>query len=202
MTLPSASLPDRTAARPIPPIPTDEFLAGPRAYRNRRHPFHNPYFFGSPVGYSVGYVPYVTEAPDTRRPEAQNGYLHLQVQPANAQVYVDGYFMGSVEDFRRIIPGRSLEAGAHRVDVRAPGYEPHSFDVMIPARETVSYRAELEPTATAAAVRAVAARPGVPKTFYVIPGCYAGDKPPRGRLPSGCDRSKVRTVVPKTSLPR
>ena len=41
------------------------------------------------------------------------------------------------------------------------------------------------------------AAPGVPKTFYVIAGCYAGDKPPRPEwLPPDCDRSRVRVIPP------
>ena len=39
--------------------------------------------------------------------------------------------------------------------------------------------------------------PGKPKTFYVIPGCYAGDRPPALEwLPAGCDISKMRVVTP------
>jgi hypothetical protein len=39
--------------------------------------------------------------------------------------------------------------------------------------------------------------PGKPKTFYVIPDCYAGDKPPQAdRLRPGCDASKVRKIPP------
>lgn len=38
---------------------------------------------------------------------------------------------------------------------------------------------------------------GGPKLFYVIPACYAGDKPPEAdRLPSGCDITKLRTIAP------
>ena len=34
-----------------------------------------------------------------------------------------------------------------------------------------------------------------PDTFYVIPGCYAGNHPPNpDRLPEGCDLSKLRTL--------
>jgi hypothetical protein len=41
------------------------------------------------------------------------------------------------------------------------------------------------------------AAPGPPKTFYVIAGCYAGDKPPRPEwLAPGCDPSNVRAVGP------
>jgi hypothetical protein len=34
-----------------------------------------------------------------------------------------------------------------------------------------------------------------PDTFYVIPGCYAGNRPPNPeRLPKGCDVSRMRTT--------
>jgi hypothetical protein len=34
-----------------------------------------------------------------------------------------------------------------------------------------------------------------PDTFYVIPGCYAGNRPPDPeRLPKGCDKSRLRTT--------
>ncbi len=34
-----------------------------------------------------------------------------------------------------------------------------------------------------------------PDTFYVIPGCYAGNRPPNPqRLPKGCDVAKLRTT--------
>jgi len=34
-----------------------------------------------------------------------------------------------------------------------------------------------------------------PDTFYVIPGCYAGNRPPNpARLPKGCDLMKMRTT--------
>jgi hypothetical protein len=39
--------------------------------------------------------------------------------------------------------------------------------------------------------------PGKPKTFYVIPACYMGDRPPEPEwLPAGCDRSKMRVIPP------
>jgi hypothetical protein len=39
--------------------------------------------------------------------------------------------------------------------------------------------------------------PGVPKTLYVLPGCYAGDKPPQPEwLGPGCDMSRLRVIEP------
>jgi hypothetical protein len=197
-TLRSASLPDRTPTQPIPPAGTDLFLAGPRDYapdfhRRPRHPRYS-------IGFAYGYAPYSIESVDPREmvPERRTGYLHLELEPRSAQVYVDGFYMGSVDDFRRIVPGRSLEAGAHRVDVRAPGYETTSFDVMIAPNETISYRSDLRPED--AGVKVVSLAPAAPKTFYVIPGCYAGDKPPRAGLPRGCDRSRLKVVPPQPVL--
>jgi hypothetical protein len=195
----SASLPDRTPTQPIPPLRSDQFLAGPDTYATPpdRVPRHR-HRRGFSIGY--GYAPYSFAAPEPRDAMEMlpNGYLHLQLQPGNAQVYVDGFYMGSVDDFRRIIPGRALEAGAHRVEMRAPGYQTTAFDVLIPSNETIAYRTDLLPVGDS--VKVVAASPGTPKTFYVIPGCYAGDKPPRARLPRGCDRSKVRTIPPQPIL--
>lgn len=40
--------------------------------------------------------------------------------------------------------------------------------------------------------------PGTPKTFYVIPRCYAGDKPPDpDALPPGCDIAALRVIPPR-----
>jgi hypothetical protein len=40
----------------------------------------------------------------------------------------------------------------------------------------------------------VPGKPGPPKTFYVIPGCYAGDRPPQSvALPPGCDISQLHS---------
>ena len=43
--------------------------------------------------------------------------------------------------------------------------------------------------------------PGPPKTFYVIPGCYAGDKPPQATAVAvGCDLAQLRVVPPTEGL--
>ena len=194
LILRSASLPDRTPQQPLAPPPSDVFLAGPDTWVPRPFPF--PPFY---PGY--GYAPYMA-APDMREVMTQppNGYLYLQLQPPTAQVHVDGVYMGTVEDFRRVIPGHSLDVGPHRIELRAPGYSPATFDVRVRPNETITYRTDLEAVNANQGVRPVAA-PGRPKTFYVVPGCYAGDKPPSARrLPKGCDASKVRTIPPSVSV--
>jgi hypothetical protein len=89
----------------------------------------------------------------------------------------------------------SLEPDTYRIELRAAGYETASFDVNIVPNETITYRRDLQPLAPAE--KPVAPAPGVPKTFYVIPNCYAGDRPPTAAtVPKTCDIAKVRTIPP------
>ena len=57
-----------------------------------------------------------------------------------AQVYVDGLYVGVVDDLRRTVPGRPLDAGPHRVELRADGYAPSSRDIRIDPGEATSSR--------------------------------------------------------------
>lgn len=53
------------------------------------------------------------------------------------------------------------------------------------------------PVAAPPAAPPPVAAPARPKTFYVIAGCYAGDKPPQPEwLPPDCDLSRVRVIPP------
>jgi len=72
------------------------------------------------------------------------GSMRLKVKPANAQVYVDGYYTGVVDSYDGAFQKLGIEAGSHKVEVRAEGYEPVQFDVMIAPGETVTYKGELK----------------------------------------------------------
>jgi hypothetical protein len=53
------------------------------------------------------------------------------------------------------------------------------------------------PAVASPVVPPLPAVPGPAKTFYVIAGCYAGDKPPQAEwLPPDCDLSRVRVIPP------
>ena len=72
------------------------------------------------------------------------GALRLEVGPPTAQVYVDGFYVGSVEEVNRPQAGLSLAAGWHRVELRAPGYVTPAINVTIEADRITSYRGELK----------------------------------------------------------
>jgi hypothetical protein len=105
-------------------------------------PYWWDYYYG--YGYTPGYYGGGGGYVSSSDADYETGGLKLKVKPRNAQVYVDGYFSGVVDDFDGIFQKLKLRAGAHRVELRAEGYQPSVFDVLVVAGETVTYRAELK----------------------------------------------------------
>jgi hypothetical protein len=68
----------------------------------------------------------------------------LKVEPENAEVYVDEYYAGIVDDFNGHFQHLTLVPGPHRVEVRAPEYLPRVFDVSIQAHHITEYRGTLQ----------------------------------------------------------
>jgi hypothetical protein len=70
--------------------------------------------------------------------------LTFDVFPPQTEVFVDGVYVGIVQDFSA---GRALtvQAGTHRVELRAAGYRPVTFDVILTAGQVVPYLGELQP---------------------------------------------------------
>ena len=129
-----------------------------------------------------------------RQREAARGSLVLETVPDRAQVFVDGYYVGLAEEFGPGGRALNLSAGAHRIELRAPGYETLTFSVMIEPNGIVRYRGDMQRIATKpAAPSRRRSSPVAAKSFYVIPNCYAGDKPPTGTLPKGCDLKNLQT---------
>jgi len=111
--------------------------------------FYDPLMWGyySPYGYAGGYDPYYGGGgygQYSRDRYRDVGGLRLKVKPEHGQVYVDGYYVGEVDDFDGIFQKLPIEAGAHRIEIRAPGYETVQFEVMVIAGETVTYKGDLK----------------------------------------------------------
>jgi hypothetical protein len=199
------------SARPIGPFASpsaldrgDIFQAGPRTYAPQ-YSRSRGFYYG---GYGYGGGAYITDPfgyisqPESSSPAIdrymreggnQEGYLRLEVEPESAQVFVDGLYSGTVADFRRS-GGQTLDAGPHRIEFRAEGYDSQGVELRIRANDVLSYRGTLTRRDDRPELRAAA---GPPKTFYVIPRCYAGTSRPRAdQLPAGCNVKDVREVPP------
>ena len=126
--------------------------------------------------------------------------LILDIHPPTAQVFADGYYIGIPEDFRFEDGGAVLEPGPHRIDILARGYEPVTFDVNLTRGQSATFRHILTPIMRApepAPDAAVKVPPAAkqPATFYLIPGCYMGNVPPKeANLPATCDIARAVSV--------
>ena len=85
------------------------------------------------------------EAGYPRNSQGPDGGLRLKIEPRNAQVYVDGYYAGVVDDFDGHFQQLKLPPGRHRIEVRATSHEPLTFEVNIQSRQTTVYQGSLVP---------------------------------------------------------
>jgi hypothetical protein len=105
--------------------------------------------YGAYSAYSGYYDPWFGGYPDLPPPDysssgsGTDGTLRLKIKPNSAEVYVDGYYVGIVDDFDGIFQKLHIESGTHRIEVRAPGYEPLTFDVRISPDHGTTYSGEL-----------------------------------------------------------
>ena len=116
--------------------------------------FYNPFYWGygypfygaSPLWDTWGsiYPGYYGGSVYAAPSGTATGDLKLKVKPREAEVYVDGYFAGLVDNFDGLFQKLKIEPGAHRVEIRAEGYEPVTFEVRVIPGESITYKGELK----------------------------------------------------------
>ena len=72
------------------------------------------------------------------------GGVSFDITPASAQIWVDGVFVGDVEEFDATSAPLLLAPGDHYIEVRLAGYRTASFDVTIVSGEVTPYQGTLE----------------------------------------------------------
>jgi hypothetical protein len=99
--------------------------------------YYDPYYWGSAYGYPA-YTPFRGYGYGY-----PTGELRLDVSPRDAEVYVDGYFAGHVDDFDGVFQSLALEEGSYHVEIVAPGFSTLQFDVRIMPGRKITYRGDL-----------------------------------------------------------
>jgi hypothetical protein len=129
------------------------YVARPPAFRYTPR-FSRPYVYGSlGPGYfyygSYGWYPRATFLVDRGYYGRGFGYdvgeVRLRVEPRYAEVYVDGYFAGTVDDFDGTFQSLRLESGPYHIEIVAPGFEPLEIDVRVSPGQKITYRGDLRP---------------------------------------------------------
>ncbi len=89
----------------------------------------------------------VSEGPSTYSADLAVGGssgLRFQVSPAVTGIYVDGTYLGTVQQFSPDSEPLVLVPGSHQIDLLAPGYRTTTLEVTIAPGQIVRYEGELE----------------------------------------------------------
>jgi hypothetical protein len=119
-------------------------------YGYRPHGYHPGWslnlYFGRPYA-AYGYPAYGYPAAGygyyALVPGRTYGALRIVDAPPDAQVFVDGYYAGVVDDYDGVFQHLNLEAGAHHIEIEAQGYPSIAFDVRVEPGRTITYRANI-----------------------------------------------------------
>ena len=106
--------------------------------------WYNPFYYGWYPIYPV-YPAY---------PAYGDGYgygywsaARLEIKPKDAQVYLDGYYVGVVDQFDGIFQRLDVPTGAHDLAVYLPGFHTYRERVLFRPGETYHFKAILQPLA-------------------------------------------------------
>jgi hypothetical protein len=107
-------------------------------------PYYDPFFYADPwYGYQYPY-PYPPYA-YAYRPIAPDSSVRLEVKPKNAEVYVDGYYAGVVDDFDGTFQRLRVEPGEHEIELWLEGYRTVRQKVFLTPDNTFRIKYTMEP---------------------------------------------------------
>jgi hypothetical protein len=152
---------DRAVPRSQAPPPSRTTVV--RSYPYRYSPYYSRYY--DPWGYGSFGLGYFYYSPWAWSPYAAYNYgygpgayyphygasgfdvgsVKLKVRPRDAEVWVDGYYAGTVDDFDGMFQALKLDSGGYRIEVRKPGFETLTFDVRVQPERTITFRGDLRP---------------------------------------------------------
>jgi hypothetical protein len=198
LPLPPMGLPP-AAATHLPVTTPSRFVDG-RSRRSGRTVIYFVPSFGWGFPAASGYPDRPSAPPVEQR---SSGRVRLELQRGvDPQIYVDGYYVGTVNDVNGEL---TLDAGPHKIELRADGYETLELNVRVSPDRPITYRGALKrvdsvpaPVPDVPAPAEVPPPPPAPSTIYVIPGCYVGNVPPsEAGLPPGCDERRAIVFEPR-----
>ena len=145
------------------------------------YPYYGVGFgYGYPA-YGYGYPYYGYQYPYYGGYYDMASSLRVQATPREAEVYIDGYFAGSVDNFDGTFQRLRLEPGEHELQLFMPGHRSYVQKVYLQPGSTFRVRHTLEPLA---AGEPEPARPvATPRSSRVRPEPYGRPDRPNARGP-------------------
>jgi hypothetical protein len=106
--------------------------------------YGSPFFYADPWYGFPPYGPYPYPYRYYGYPEAS---VHVEVTPKNAEVYIDGYYAGVVDDYDGTFQRLRVEPGEHEIEIYADGFRPFHQKVYLAVDRTFKIKQALQPLA-------------------------------------------------------
>ena len=128
--------------------------------------FYNPWFYGAYQYYPpYPYYPYYG---------ARAASIRIEVEPRNADVYLDGRLVGTVDQFDGYFSRLDVRPGAHRLTVYLKGYHSFTRELSLRAGASIRVKGKLEPLAPS--------EPEEPRPAPMVAARPAPGDEPEGRI--------------------
>jgi hypothetical protein len=140
-------------------------------YYRPYYPYYRPYYYGPAFGLSVGFgwygsvgwygafgypyygypyaygYPYPAAYPYPAYYWDYGGSARIQIQPRHAEVFIDGHFVGLVDDFDGWAQRLNVAPGEHELTVYLKGYQTYRENVLFRPGATLRVGHVLQPLA-------------------------------------------------------
>jgi PEGA domain len=155
--------------------------------------YYSPFLFDPWYGYQYPYPPY-PYGYTAYEPDAS---VRLEVKPKQAEVYVDGYYAGIVDDFDGTFQRLRVSPGEHELELWLDGYHTVRQKVHLSQDNTFRIKYQMEKLAAGQAPE--------PKPQPIAPPPNEGNQPrmqPRAGQPMGRGPMNRPTPPPPPDYPR
>jgi hypothetical protein len=101
-------------------------------------------FVGFPVSYPTWYDPFRYDNYYAYRGyRSSYGGLSFDIRPLDTEIFVDGEYVGTADQFGPYDAPLTVFSGLHRVELYARGCQPVSFDLTVLGGQVIPYRGSL-----------------------------------------------------------
>mgnify|MGYP003586438840 CR=1 FL=1 len=107
------------------------WIGSPVPYPYRYLGSYRPRIYGAPYGYSTGSV-------------SIYGGVSFDIQPSDADLFINGEYVGQVGDFNPYSEPLTLTPGVHRIAVQRDGFRPMEWEIEVQPGQVIPYRGEME----------------------------------------------------------
>jgi hypothetical protein len=113
-----------------------------------RYPVYAYPYFYDPFWWGFSDFQYPYPYPYPYRYNSPGADLRIQVQPKQAEVYIDGYLVGTVDNFDGVFQRLDVPLGEHEITIYLPGYRTISQRMLFRPRESYHIRDVMQPLPT------------------------------------------------------